>query len=286
MMRSTTQADYTARLLRVQQAIEEHIDATIDPAELAGIAHFSLHHFHRIFRGQLGESVMEHVRRLRLERAARRLRDAPSDILQVALEARYDSHEAFTRAFSDHFGTTPSGFRAEPTRWQRPWHPADPSTPACTVEVREHAPVRIAFMRHHGSYSDVGATWQRLVEWAAAQEWPMIGALYGICPDDPAITPERSLRFDAGVVIPDDRWSARNHPVAVTVIPGGTYATAVHRGSYFKLADTYLELIGRWFPQSGYEPAPDAVVEHYLNDPSITPEDDLLTEVRVRIADH
>ena len=45
----------------------------------------------------------------------------------------------------------------------------------------------------------------------------------------------------------------------------------------------YLDIIGRWFPQSGYDLAPDPVVEHYLNDPARTPGAALRTEVRVRI---
>jgi AraC family transcriptional regulator len=59
----------------------------------------------------------------------------------------------------------------------------------------------------------------------------------------------------------------------------------LHSGPYERLHETYLEVIGHWFPGSGFEPAPDAVVEHYLNHPATTPPDELRTEVRVRIAD-
>jgi len=68
-------------------------------------------------------------------------------------------------------------------------------------------------------------------------------------------------------------------------IPEGSYAVGVHVGPYERLYETYLDIIGRWFPQSGYDLAIDAVIEHYLNDPSCTPKQDLRTEVRVKIAD-
>src|SRR5262245_3493728 len=98
--RQTTEADYQRRILAARALLEEHLDEAIDPAALASAASFSLHHFHRIFKALLGESVMEHVRRLRLERAARKLRAGDARILDLALEAGYESHEAFTRAFA------------------------------------------------------------------------------------------------------------------------------------------------------------------------------------------
>ena len=67
--------------------------------ELADVASFSPFHFHRIFRALTGEGVAERVRRLRLERAAARLRSTSRSILEIALEAGYQAHESFTRAF-------------------------------------------------------------------------------------------------------------------------------------------------------------------------------------------
>src|SRR5687768_16175562 len=55
--RPTTEADYQQRLLRAQQLVQERLDEPIDPTALAGTAHFSLHHFHRIFRAQMGETI-------------------------------------------------------------------------------------------------------------------------------------------------------------------------------------------------------------------------------------
>lgn len=280
--RETTAADYERRLLRVQQAIAEHLDEPLDPAALAATASFSLHHFHRIFRGQMGESVMQHVRRLRLERAARRLRaDGGMRLIDLALEAGYESHEAFTRAFTDAFGVAPSLFRERAMENLLP----KASTAASSVEVRVAAypALRVAFFRHRGGFATVGETWGRLVAWAEARgllaAWP---CLYGLCPDDPEITDEDFLRFDACVVVPD---GFDEPEVAFGEVPAGTYAVGLHVGPYERLHETYLDVIGRWFPQSGYELSSDAVVEHYRNDPRCTPAERLETEVRVRILD-
>ena len=56
---------------------------------------------------------MKYVRGRRLSEAARELSGGAPDILSVALEAGYGSHEAFTRAFRDQFGLTPEHVRDE-----------------------------------------------------------------------------------------------------------------------------------------------------------------------------
>src|SRR6266853_3843414 len=102
---------YQERVLRVLLHIQRNLDRPLELEELASVACFSPFHFHRIFRGIVGESVMEYVRRLRLEQAAQKLRFSDSPVIDVALDAGYESHEAFTRAFSARFGLSPSSFR-------------------------------------------------------------------------------------------------------------------------------------------------------------------------------
>jgi len=59
----------------------------------------------------LGETPGTHQRRLRLDRAAWLLLTSPTTILDIALEAGFEHHETFTRAFRTRFGVTPSSFR-------------------------------------------------------------------------------------------------------------------------------------------------------------------------------
>jgi AraC family transcriptional regulator len=68
-------------------------------------------HFHRIFTAQIGENIAGYVRRVRLERAGRKLRMGAVDITEVALAAGYDTHAAFGKAFKQQFGLSPSEFR-------------------------------------------------------------------------------------------------------------------------------------------------------------------------------
>ncbi|MEW6402415.1 MAG: AraC family transcriptional regulator [Chloroflexota bacterium] len=102
---------YSERISDVQRYIREHTDEPLNREVLAEIAGFSVPHFHRIFTAQVGENIASYVRRVRMERAGRKLRMGAVDITEVALAAGYDSHAAFSKAFKQHFGLSPSEFR-------------------------------------------------------------------------------------------------------------------------------------------------------------------------------
>ena len=95
----------------VKHYINEHIHEPLQRGVLAGVVGFSVPHLHRIFTEQVGENIAGYVRRVRLERAARKLRAGAVDITEVALAAGYDTHAAFGKAFKGHFGLSPSEFR-------------------------------------------------------------------------------------------------------------------------------------------------------------------------------
>lgn len=103
--------DYSERIAEVKQYIREHIDEPLNREVLADVAGFSVPHFHRIFTAQIGENIVSYVRRVRMERAGRKLRIGAVDITEVALAAGYDTHAAFSKAFKQQFGLSPSAFR-------------------------------------------------------------------------------------------------------------------------------------------------------------------------------
>src|SRR6516162_6778031 len=92
--------------------IESHLADPLTLDDISGVAGVSRFHMVRSFAAATGFSVMRYVRARRLTEAARALADGAPDILTLALDADYGSHEAFTRAFRDHFGVTPEAVRA------------------------------------------------------------------------------------------------------------------------------------------------------------------------------
>ncbi|MEU8607024.1 helix-turn-helix transcriptional regulator [Actinoplanes sp. NPDC048791] len=90
-------------------------DHAVDSDALAGRLHLSRSHLDRLVAAASGETPARFRRRVLLERAAFRLLDTHTGILDVAVEAGYGSHEAFTRAFTRAYGQTPQAWRQAPT---------------------------------------------------------------------------------------------------------------------------------------------------------------------------
>src|SRR5258708_33908512 len=93
--------------------IESHFASEITLEDLAKAGEVSRFHITRAFGAATGYSVMRYVRGRRLSEAAKALSNGAPDILSVALDAGYGSHEAFTRAFRDQFGVTPETIRTQ-----------------------------------------------------------------------------------------------------------------------------------------------------------------------------
>jgi len=276
-MKASTRLDYAARIQDAVDWLERHQSEDVTPAQLARVACFSPYHFHRIFRGVRGESVMQCLRRLRLERAALRLRRTDDDVTEVALDAGFGSHEGFTRAFKDHFGEPPSSWRKHP-----PARLSARTAPLAVPEVELRTTQRQRFLctRHQGSFADVPIAWAELVALAGGL---LAGAtMIGRYPDDPDVTPDGKLRFDVGFVGVDP--PAMPAGLRDDEIPAGRWAIAIHAGSYATLSETYLQLVGGWFVQIGHQLADLPCIERYLNTPANTAEADLRTEVWAPIA--
>lgn len=111
--RDDTAGDYKQRILRVLDFLDENLDEDLNLARLAEVAAFSPFHFHHVFRGMAGESAVELVRRLRLERAWQRLRGSGASVANVALDSGYSAEESFIRAFKAQFGVTPGEARGQ-----------------------------------------------------------------------------------------------------------------------------------------------------------------------------
>lgn len=295
-MKTTTRKIYQERILRVLIHIQRHLDEPLELNELAALAYFSPFHFHRIFRGLVGESVMEHVRRLRLERAMHQLRASARSILDIALEAGYETHESFTRAFRSQFGLAPSsaregvrlkeaegplsGVHYQPRGEIPKFQPLNKGGAAMKMKIVKRQPTRVAFVRHIGPYAECGEAWGKLCAWAGRRG--LLGpqaAVIGISYDDPEVTPPEKIRYDACVTV--DESVEPEGEIGVQTLKGGDYAMAVHCGPYEKLAETYGRISGEWAPQSGRVISSEPCLEVYLNDPHRTPAEQLRTEIYV-----
>jgi AraC family transcriptional regulator len=266
----TTWNDYQQRILRVLTHIQEHLDEALDLEELARVACFSSFHFHRIFAAMTGETIADHVRRLRLERAAMELRSGAKQVIQVALDAGYEAHEAFTRAFKAAYGVSPAAFRratgpiairdAPSGVHFRPGVPLTTfntnhiTTKVMKVITQKIKPMRVAYLRHVGPYEDTKRTWFALMARLLADKQIRKRSVFiGMGHDNPAVTPAAELRYDACVTVDGDYEPKK--PVKLQTIAGGDYAVAKNC-PFGKIKDAYQYLFGKWLARSSRELRP------------------------------
>lgn len=104
------------------QRIIEKIDACITSKNdesltlciLAQEFGYSQSHFSRKFKEISGMQFRDYLRYRKLAFALKQLRDTPAPILEIAMDYGFSSHEAFTRAFKEAYGMTPSEYRRDP----------------------------------------------------------------------------------------------------------------------------------------------------------------------------
>jgi AraC family transcriptional regulator len=285
---------YKQRMLRVLVHIQQNLDAPLRLETLARLAGLSPYHFHHVFTGMLGESMASHIRRLRLERAAWRLKHSLLPVVQIALEAGYETHEAFSRAFRSSFHSSPTQFRQRHLRTcgipaSSGVHYQDGATvrsfrarrtrgKKVNVKVEQLEPMRVAFMRHLGPYDEVGATWEKFMMLLGKEG--LVGGhakFVGICHDDPAVTRPDRVRYDACMTVDVDFQPQGD--IGVQVIPGGDYAVLTHLGPYEKLGPSYARLLGEWLPRSHRILRTSPCFEVYLTAPENTEPEDLITDL-------
>lgn len=303
-MKRETQSFYESAVRRAVQRIVAEIDAALDLEELARGAALSPLHFHRVFRGMVGETPLQLHRRLRLERAAWSLLHETTPVTRIAFDAGYESHEAFTRVFRAHYGRSPSEFRAAAkTTWAACVRPTQvelasrsaihfnakndfelaPGETTMQADIVDRPELRVATIAHQGPYHRISEAFARLGALAGPagllREKPTMLAIYH---DDPEATPEAELRSEAGVVVPEGAVLLAG--LTETRIPAGRYARALHMGPYENLGDTWARLMGQWLPQSGYRFGTGVSYEIYHNTPADASPAELRTELYLPLA--
>lgn len=307
-MKTETRSFYETAVQRAVTRITGELDQALDLAQLARQAALSPLHFHRVFRGMVGETPVELHRRLRLERAAHQLITTEAQVTRVAFDAGYETHEAFTRVFRAHYGAPPSQFRqgsqaallacARPYSFEiaaRSGLHFQPGAGAplefqmtrgevdMNVEVKTLPEKRVGAVRHVGPYNRISEAFEKLG--AIAGRAGLFGApgveMIALYHDDPESTAVDQLRSDAGLTIPVDR--AMPDGLTEHKLSAGRYACAIHHGGYKSIGDSWARFMGEWLPQSGHRVREGLSFEIYRNTPMDTAEKDLITEMYLPI---
>lgn len=249
--------------------IERNSGSELSLPAVAAACGVSRSHLASAFASATGRPVVSYLRARRLSMAAARLAGGAPDILGVALDAGYHSHEAFTRAFRDHFGITPERVREQRTTEgltltapldlaarARPSLPA----PACV----DSGAIRAVGLREHHHFD-------ALVR--IPMQWQTFMA------EHHAAIAQRLDRIPLGLTYPADDDGRFAYVCAAEVagfagalpaglerveLPPRRYAVFEHRAHVSTLFDTYTVIWNDALPERGWTAADAPVVEQHL----------------------
>lgn len=246
--------------------IESHLAGPLTLDDISDVAGVSRFHLVRAFAAATGFSVMRYVRARRLSEAARALAAGAPDILHVALDAEYGSHEAFTRAFRDHFGVTPETVRAttslDKLKLQEPLRMD--STGFDTIAVSRFETSKAMLVAGLGervsqdNAAGIPGLWQRFHQYLQNLPGRIGPVAYGVCcnGDDAG-----NFDYIAGVEVVD--FSDLPREFSRVRIPEQRYAVFTHGDHVSTIRRTINAIWNQWLPSSGHKMADAPTFERY-----------------------
>jgi AraC family transcriptional regulator len=246
--------------------VESHLRESIALEDIAQACHVSAFHLTRAFAGATGLSLMRYVRARRLSDAARQLAAGAGDILTLALDSGYGSHEAFTRAFRDQFGHTPEDVRAQGSTIHLSLVEAITmsSTPSIELSpprfetIREKKLVGLVERYPCAAPAGIPDQWQRFGRHLGRIPGQIGQTAYGACYNF-----DRESNFDylCGVEVSANAEVPQG--LTSIVVPANKYVVFAHAGHVAGIRGTISAIWNQWFPQSGHEAIEAPTLEVY-----------------------
>jgi AraC family transcriptional regulator len=242
--------------LRSQMSLE-------DIAEMCGV---TPPHLTRAFASVTGNSLMRYARARRLSEAARMLALGVPDILGLALETGYGSHEAFTRAFREHFGVTPECVRdARSLKQLSLMEPmimdTTPDLNLAPPRIEKHGALHLVGLIKQFPMDKIGgipSLWQRFNVHTRHIPNAVGKSAYGA---SLSYTEENGCEYMCGVEVSD----FTDVPPELTgrTVAAATYAKFKQPGHITLIRQTIGTIWNRWLPQSGFSAAEVPLIEYY-----------------------
>jgi AraC family transcriptional regulator len=229
--------------------VEAHLAGDLTLAAVAGFVGVTPQHLARLFVQSTGVTVMRYARARRMTQAARALADGAPDILAVALDWGYSSHEAFTRAFREVFGVTPEAVRGRGLQSLPLQDPlimdssllvdvAPPRFAAAPARLVAGLRARYTFATNHG----IPAQWMAFIPWCDGLADTIGTATYGVCHD------YRDGSFDYLAGIEVARADTLPRELDTVRLEAGDYAVFEHRGHISGFRKTVYTIWNRLVP--------------------------------------
>ncbi len=299
-VKDRSRQEYLAKINRVMDYIEKHLNEEITLDKIAQIACFSPFHFHRIFSTLTGETLNTFIQRIRIERAAQQLRNEEKiSINEIANNCGFSSAAHFSRTFRKYFGLTAKEFRetekaifakdglyysknGQLTRKINQLSP-DFKVQLCSdnlnqfnhsnfiimdtkIEIKEMPEFKVIYCRHTGQFNQIGKVYEKLMKWAGPRgllNFPKTKTIT-VYHDDPSITAIDQVRQSACITVEND--VKVDGEIGKMKVESGKYAVGrfeIDEKGFEKAWNTMC----LWFTESGYQPGEGYSYELYHNSP-------------------
>ena len=282
--KQTNTTFYNERLNVIIEYINNNLDRKIDLKTLAEISHFSPFHFHRISRAFLGEPIGAYISRTRLETAAKMIRYSDLSIEAIAYNVGFETPSSLSKAFKNHFGISPTEYRKNKLFTFKKTNIMDVTLNIKKPKIQNIENQKCLYYRMQGAYQtlDYTGAWKKLWEQVKVQKLFTKGIRhFGLPHDDPKVTEEDKIRYDACLIIHKEAKPVGE--IGVKTLKGGQFAVFLYQGSYKYFADVYNYIFNEWLLSTDYELRDEPVRERYISNPERVAEDKLKTEFYIPI---
>lgn len=284
-----TQQFYNENINKAIQFLEARIADDILLEDIADFACLSPFHFHRIFKTFTHATTKQYLTRLRLEKSVQLLTHTNKEIAQVAVEVGYNNHETFTRAFKNYFEVTPIQYRLDAQQVLVKKKLRFDGEEINLKNLRLDQPaikyldkINVVFVRHTGSYADVGKTWNKLLLWNLTHfQFGKHTSSLGIVHDNPEITDAENIRYDACIVVKNE--VKPKGEIQFKQIEGGKYAVFRYKGAYDDFYTVYDYIYSVCLLDFGYQLRDVPALEWYIKSPPFHQPENYVTDFYVPI---
>ena len=287
-MKTTINEYYLEAINRSIEFIETNATKDINLEDISACSYLSKYHFHRIFKSIIGNTAKDYLTRLRLEKSALLLKNSDKAINEIAYECGYGSPETFTRAFKNYFSTTPSQFKESSKQELLNKQTIHKDSTLQKLNVSEPKIVEIndlnlAYIRHFGSYDKVGKSFQKLMLWATKNLiLKLKPTTLGIVHDNPDLTEETKIRFDACILITKEIQPKGE--VGYKKIKGGKFAVFCYKGPYETFYPVYDYIYNICLFENNWELRDEPALEWYIKSPPFNKPENYVTDFYLPIA--
>lgn len=288
-MRTDTTNSYIESINKAVAFIESNWITDIQLKDIAAQANLSEYHFHRVFKSLTGGTTKDFLTRLRLEKAALKLKHSKDEIRQIAFDNGYENHETFTRAFKKYFQLTPQEYRDTihqiTIKKQSDYLDKGVSLENLNIgqpNIKYLPDLHLAYIRHTGSYDKVASSFQRLMLWAASHFiLKLKPTTLGIIHDNPDLTDEEKIRFDACVMV--SKEVKPKGEIGYKKIEGGKFAIFTYKGTYENFYTVYDFIYNVCVFEKGWLLDDKPALEWYIKSPPFYKPENYITDFYVPI---